>query len=168
MPLHQASTLSPADVTSAVVSSGTINSVSVPMLLAWWQQRKRMAHVQSLPNATLLKVDETYLKAYHRLMEIYSVVKSGGVNTQTEAVRAFAQRESVLLNQKLQEIETTEALGETEKHQERKKIEQELRELRSANNWRLQALANITPEEEAIVKQYLPDIENTLMHVQHI
>ena len=153
MPLHQASTLSPA----------TLNSVSVPMLLSWWQQRKRVANARSYANPTLPKGDDTYLKAYYRLMEVYSVVKSGGVQVQTEAVKAFAQRESVLLNQRLQEIETAESLEETVKHQEREKVEQEIQELRSANSWRLQALTNIAPEEEATVKQYLPDIENTLM-----
>lgn len=156
MPLHSASTLEPA----------TINSVSVPVLLSWWQQRKRIASVRSYPSATLPKSDEIYLRAYYRLMEVYSVVKSGGVQAQTEAVKAFARRESGLLNQRLQEIETATELEEDVKLQEREKVNQEIEELRSANSWRLQTLTNIAPDEEAVVQRYLADIEKTLMHAQ--
>ncbi|MEL6159528.1 MAG: hypothetical protein AAGJ95_17105 [Cyanobacteria bacterium J06554_11] len=156
MPLPISSTLGPS----------TITGVSVPLLLEWWQQRKRVATLRSHLSATLPKGDEAYLKAYYRLMEIYSVVKSGGVQAQTEAVQAFAQRESGLLNQRLSEIESAEELAEAAKQQEREKVRQELEELRSANSWRLQTLTNIAPDEEAAVKQYLPDIERTLMQVQ--
>ncbi|MGD1865354.1 MAG: hypothetical protein ACFB0D_12430 [Phormidesmis sp.] len=158
MPLHNPSTLTAA----------TINSVSIPILLEWWQQRKRIATVRSHLSATLPKGDETYLKAYYRLMEVYSVVKSGGVQAQTEAVQAFAKRESVLLNQRLNEIEAAEELAEAAKKQEREKVHQEIQELRSANNWRLQALTNIAPDEEATVKQYLTDIERTLTQAQYV
>lgn len=157
MPLHNSSTL----------TAITINSVSIPILLEWWQQRKRIATVRSHLSATLPKGDETYLKAYYRLMEVYSVVKSGGVKAQTEAVQAFAKRESTLLNQRLSEIEQAEELAETTKAQEREKVQQEIQELRSANKWRLQALTNIAPDEEATVKQYLTDIEKTLMQMQY-
>jgi len=155
MPLHNSSTLTP-----------TVSSVSIPILLEWWQQRKRIATVRSHLSATLPKGDETYLKAYYRLMEVYSVVKSGGVKAQTEAVQAFAKRESILLNQRLNAIEAAEELAEADKEQEREKVHQEIQELRSANNWRLQALTNIAPDEEATVKQYIVDIEKTLMQVQ--
>ena len=156
MPLHD----------SSIPTATTINSVSIPILLEWWQQRKRVATVRSHLSATLPKGDETYLKAYYRLMEVYSVVKSGGVKAQTEAVRAFAQRESFLLTQRLNDIEKAEELAEATKKQEREKVEQEIKELRSANSWRLQALTNIAPDEEASVKQYLTDIEKALMQVQ--
>lgn len=156
MPLHD----------SSIPTATTINSVSIPILLEWWQQRKRIATVRSHLSATLPKGDETYLKAYYRLMEVYSVVKSGGVKAQTEAVRAFAQRESFLLTQRLNDIEKAEELAEATKKQEREKVEQEIKELRSANSWRLQALTNIAPDEEASVKQYLTDIEKALMQVQ--
>ncbi|MEL6938759.1 MAG: hypothetical protein AAFO84_06150 [Cyanobacteria bacterium J06598_1] len=153
MPLHSSSTLSAAP----------INSTSIPLLLEWWQQRKRIASVRSHLSATMPKADETYLKAYYRLMEVYSVVKSGGVQAQTEAVQAFARRESVLLNQRLNEIEAAEELAEAAKRREREKVKQEMQELRSANSWRLQALTNIAPDEEATVKQYITDIERTLI-----
>ena len=88
------------------------------------------------------------------------------MQAQTEAVRAFSKRESVLLTQRLAEIEAAENLPLNKKRQEREKVEQELNELRSANNWRLKALVNIAPEEEAVVKQYLPDIEKTLIQAR--
>ena len=157
MPLHNSST----------PITATISSTSIPLLLEWWQQRKRIASARTHLGSTLPKGDEAYLKAYYRLMEVYSVVKSGGVQAQTEAVQAFAQRESVLLKQRLNEIEATEELAETAKRQERRKVEQEIQELQSANSWRLQALTNIAPDEEATVKQYLPDIEKTLLQAQY-
>lgn len=146
-------------------NSSTITNISIPMLLDWWQQRKRLANARGNLHATLPKEDETYLQSYYRLMEVYSVVKSGGVKAQTEAVQAFAKRESRLLNQRLAEIEAAE-LAESEKRRSREKIKQEMNELRCANDWRLKALINIEPEEEAVVKQYLPDIEKTLMQAQ--
>lgn len=151
---------------SSTTGPSTITGVSVPLLLEWWQQRKRVATLRSNLSATLPKGDEAYLKAYYRLMEIYSVVKSGGVKAQTEAVQAFARREAGLLNQRLSEIESTKELAETAKQHEREKVKQELEELHSANSWRLQTLTNIAPDEEAAVRQYLPDIERTLMQAQ--
>ena len=113
---------------SSALTSAAISSVTIPLLLDWWQQRKRIANARTNLHVTLPKGDEAYLQAYYRLMEIYSVVKSGGVKAQTEAVQAFAQRESVLLNQRLSEIEATDELEEPAKVQEREKVEQELQE----------------------------------------
>ena len=144
----------------------TIKSISIPLLLDWWQKRKRVASVRTNLHRTLPKVDDAYLKAYYRLMEVYSVVKSGGVKTQVEAVHAFAERESKLLQQQLDAIALADDLTPSEKQQEQKKIQQELTELHSANDWRLQTLANITPDEEALVQQYLPDIERTLIQAE--
>jgi hypothetical protein len=141
----------------------TINSVSIPLLLEWWQHRKRVASVRSNLHGTLPKGDDAYLQAYYRLMEVYSVVKSGGVKAQTEAVHAFATRESLLLKQRLAELDAANALSDAEKQLAREKIEQELSELRSANDWRLRALSNIAPDEESTVKRYLSEIERTLM-----
>ncbi|MEL6351551.1 MAG: hypothetical protein AAFR58_07290 [Cyanobacteria bacterium J06627_28] len=151
---------------SSALTSAAITSVTIPLLLDWWQQRKRIANARTNLHITLPKGDDTYLQAYYRLMEIYSVVKSGGVKAQTEAVQAFAQRESVLLSQRLSEIEAADELEEPVKVQEREKVEQELQELHSANTWRLQTLTNIAPDEEAIVRQYLTDIERTLIQSQ--
>lgn len=145
-------------------TASTIKGVSIPLLLEWWQQRKRLASSYSNLHTTLPKGDEPYLQAYYRLMEIYSVVKSGGVQAQTEAIQAFAERETRLLDQQLAELEAA-AQSEDEKRSQRKKIQQELSELHAANQWRLQALADISPEEEAIVRQYLPNIESTLIQI---
>lgn len=146
-------------------TSSAINGVSIPLLLEWWQQRKRLASSHSNLHTTLPKGDETHLQAYYRLMEIYSVVKSGGVQAQTEAIHAFAGRETGLLKQQLAELEAA-AQSEDKKQSQREKIEKELTELHAANSWRLQALTDISPEEEAVVRQYLPNIESTLMQIK--
>lgn len=148
-------------------ASATINHVSIPLLLDWWQQRKRLANARGNLHATLApKGDETYLNAYYRLMEIYSVVKSGGVQVQKEAVEAFAKREGDLLHQRLSQIAADPTLTPEAKQKEQEMIEQELNELRCANEWRLQTLSAISPEEEALVRQNLSAIESTLMQLQ--
>lgn len=143
-----------------------INSISIPLLLDWWQQRKKIASIRSNLHGTLPKNDEAYLSAYYRLMEVYSVVKSGGVKAQIEATRAFAEREVETLHQRLVAVEAAATLAEGEKQREKEKIQKELSDLHSANDWRLKTLMNIAPDEEAIVEQHLPDIERTLMPVK--
>ena len=146
--------------------TSTINSISIPLLLEWWQQRQLITSVRCNLHKTLPKGDEAYLQAYYRLMEVYSVVKSGGVQAQKEAVRAFAQRESLLLHQRLADVDAGPQLAEQEKQSEKEKIRQELSKLHSANDWRLQALTDIAPSEEAVVRRHLCDIERTLMQAQ--
>ena len=147
-------------------SSSPIFQTSIPVLLDWWQKRKRLVRSPIKLSAAMPHSDDTYLRAYYRLMEVYSVVKSGGVQAQTEAVKAFAEREAMLLNQRLSEIEATAEIDEAEKLQEREKVEQELQELRCANDWRLKTLTAIEPAEEAAVAKHLRDIERTLMQAQ--
>lgn len=157
-----------ATVSPAQTSAATINRANLLLLLEWWPQRKRVANLRNHLGTTFPKSDETYLQAYHRLMEVYSVVKSGGVQARTEAVKAFVERESTQLNQRLREIEATAELSEAEKQKERAKIEQEFEELNQSNRWRLQMLASITPEEEAAVSQNLSDIEQTLIQTPSV
>ncbi len=147
----------------SISTISNINSISIPLLLDWWRQRKKTASIRSNLHTTLPKGDEAYLNAYYRLMEVYSVVKSGGAKAQIEATLAFAEREADLLNQRLAEVESAATLAEGEKQREKEKIQKELSELRSANDWRLQTLTNIAPDEEATVVQHLSDIERTLM-----
>ena len=137
MPLHTVPTI-----------STTIHRISIPLLLDWWQQRKRVATVRSNLHRTLPRGDETYLQAYYRLMEVYSVVKSGGVKAQIEAIEAFSGRESKLLHDRLAAIAADEAQTPQEKQAATEKIQQELHELHSAHDWRLQSLTDITPDEE--------------------
>ncbi len=167
MPPHTASTpINRISLSGVSIDGASINGVSIPMLLDWWQHRKRSANRRSNLHRTLINGDELYLQSYYRLMEVYSVVKSGGVKAQIEAVKAFSKRESALLNQQLAQIASDAALNDLEKQQARKKINQELIELEAANNWRLQSLSAIDPAEEALVEQHLPAIESTLMSVQ--
>ncbi len=167
MPLPTASThINRISLSGVSIDGASIKGVSIPMLLDWWQHRKRVANRRTNLHRTLPKGDEHYLQSYYRLMEVYSVVKSGGVKAQIEAVKAFSKRESALLDQQLAQIAGDETLNNLEKQQARKKITQEVIELEAANNWRLQALTAIDPAEEALVKQHLPAIESTLMSVQ--
>lgn len=144
----------------------TIKSISIPLLLDWWQQRKRIASVRSNLHRTRPTVDDTYLQAYYRLMEVYSVVKAGGVVAQVEAVHAFAKRESQRLHQRLDAIAAAKNLTPHEQQQQRQQLQQELTELHSANDWRLQMLKAITPDEESLVRQHLAEIERTLMQAE--
>ena len=148
------------------VSSSPIFQTSIPVLLEWWQKRKRLVRSPIKLSTAVHHSDDSYLQAYYRLMEVYSVVKSGGVQAQTEAVKAFAEREATLLNQRLSEIEAASEIDEKEKLQEREKVKQELDELRCANDWRLKTLTAIEPAEEAAVAKYLRDIEKTLIQPQ--
>ncbi len=166
--MHTPSAPAPDLATTTALSPAPITSASLSLLLEWWPQRKRVANLRNHLGATLPKSEETYLQAYHRLMEIYSVVKSGGVQARAEAVKAFVERESALLNQRLCEIETATDVPEDKKREERAKIEQEFEELNQSNNWRLNMLTNIAPEEEAIVRQHLSDIEQTLIQTQSV
>ncbi|MBE9077844.1 hypothetical protein IQ241_11150 [Romeria aff. gracilis LEGE 07310] len=137
-------------------NSPVIGPTSIPLLLRWWQQRKRLAAARYSVQPGTVSADANYLRAYRRLMEIYSVVKAGGVQAQIEASQAFFEREMAALQQVL----------ETLPDPAREHVEQEIRELESATRWRLEQLQKITPQEEAAVQQSLVDIERSLMQLQ--
>lgn len=90
-----------------------------------------------------------------RLMEIYCVVKAGGVQIQVEAAQAHLARETAKLEL---EISGLESQGLNSRH-----AAQDLTELHNSVTWRLALLQDITPEEEAAVVAHLPDLERQLL-----
>lgn len=139
-----------------------ISNATIPLLLQWWQQRKRLASSAGVLSSPVLKdTDTSYLDACHRMMEIYSVVKSGGVVAQREAAQAHLQREKSAIEQALMQLSRQSASHDTAA--QKAQLNAEIQELASAVNWRLSALNDIDPTEEAAVKQHLREIERVLM-----
>ena len=95
-------------------------------------------------------------------MEVYSVVKAGGVAAQIEAAQAYLQRERQSLQQQLATLPTTKEAPN--QHQKQTQLNHEVQELESSVNWRLHSLKEIKPEEEAAVRQYMAEIERILLH----
>ncbi|NEP18327.1 MAG: hypothetical protein F6J97_15725 [Leptolyngbya sp. SIO4C1] len=132
----------------------TITTASIPLLLEWWQQRKRLATANGVNSLPVFKnTDDSYLDAYRRLMEVYSVVKSGGVQVQTEAAKAHLSRELAALHQ----------AADAAASERQAQIQQEILELERSTAWRLSTLNTIRPAEEAAVRQYLSEIEQVLL-----
>lgn len=91
-------------------------------------------------------------------MEIYCVVKSGGVKVRAEAARAFLERENTKLEAELAHLEAQEAPDS----QAIQNLHQEIAELHRSVNWRLAILQSIHPDEEATVAECLSDIEQQM------
>ncbi len=139
-----------------------ISAATIPLLLQWWQQRKRLASSAGVLSSPVLKdTDESYLDACHRMMDIYSVVKAGGVRAQREAAQAHLQREQAAIHRAIRDLTRQPASHETVSA--KAQLEAEAQELASAVNWRLSTLSEIDPAEESAVKRYLKDIEQVLM-----
>jgi hypothetical protein len=140
-----------------------INATTIPLLLQWWQHRKRLANASSMP--VFKDTDDHYLEAYHRMMEVYAVVKAGGVKAQVQAAQEYLHRERSALQKALEDL-TAQAAGNAQNlTHEHERLNQEVQELEQSTNWRLSSLKDIRPEEEAAVKKYLSEIERTLMQV---
>jgi DNA-binding transcriptional regulator GbsR (MarR family) len=145
----------------------TINRTSIALLIEWWTRRKRLARSHSVASSPLMQdADSTYLEAYHRTMEVYAVVKAGGVQAQIEAAHAYFQREVQPLHQAIHALEAKgeKNISPSDLHPEHQRLTQEIQDLERSLNWRLSALKDIHPEEEKAVKQYLNEIEGILMH----
>ncbi|MEO0536882.1 MAG: hypothetical protein AAF215_23855 [Cyanobacteria bacterium P01_A01_bin.123] len=93
---------------------------------------------------------------YQRLMEVYCVVKAGGVAVQVEAAQALLQRETTLLEA---EIAT---LFPEETHHRAAMLRQEIQDLKNSVHWRIEQLQQILPEEEAVVRGVIVAIEARL------
>ncbi|MBD0337140.1 MAG: hypothetical protein ICV62_16755 [Cyanobacteria bacterium Co-bin13] len=92
-----------------------------------------------------------------RLMEIYCVVKAGGVQVQTEAAQAHLSRELAQLKAELAEAETQRPNSSRSAI-----LHQEIEDLRRSVHWRLTRLRGIDPNEEAAVAACLTEIEQGL------
>ncbi|MEO0539518.1 MAG: hypothetical protein AAFZ80_01490 [Cyanobacteria bacterium P01_A01_bin.105] len=139
-----------------------ISNATIPLLLQWWQQRKRLASSSGVLSSPVLKdTDDAYLEACHRMMEIYAVVKAGGVKAQREAAEAHLQREQAAIDQALGKLRQQPASSDTAMAQAQ--LQAEAQELASAVDWRLSALKQIDAAEETAVVRHLRDIERVLM-----
>jgi hypothetical protein len=91
---------------------------------------------------------------YVRLMEIYCVVKAGGRVAQIEAARRLEETEKAGLRQEIAELsQQPEAEGRV------RALQHEIQELERSIANRISYLAAIAPQEEAMVRQCLPDID---------
>lgn len=83
---------------------------------------------------------------FERLMEIYCVVKTGGVQMQTEAAEDYMRREQARIEGEIAELKAQDpnagSLGA---------LAQEIIDLKDAVAWRLAFLESISPAEEAAV-----------------
>ncbi|MEM9007348.1 MAG: hypothetical protein AAGE59_27970 [Cyanobacteria bacterium P01_F01_bin.86] len=93
--------------------------------------------------------------AYVRLMEIYCVVKAGGIAEQTEVARRLEAIEKAVLQKEIQALS-----GRADAHSRVQALEQEIQELERSVAHRLQYLATIQPEEAAIVESCVSEIDS--------
>lgn len=82
-----------------------------------------------------------YWPLYGRLIEVYCVVKQGGVSAQVEAAQAMLSQERQTLMAQMGELTPPSGL-----------LHQELRDLERSVDWRIQELRKIHPSEEQAVR----------------
>ncbi|MEM9808369.1 MAG: hypothetical protein AAF959_24155 [Cyanobacteria bacterium P01_D01_bin.56] len=136
-----------------------INETSIPVILQWWQRRKRRATSGDvLSNPVVKDVDSTYLDKYQRLINVYAVVKSGGAAAQIQAAHDHWDREREAIDRRLGQIG-----NQPETNDEYLRLLSEAQELERSARWRISHLKDIHPEEEVAVQQHLPEIEQALI-----
>ncbi len=91
---------------------------------------------------------------FHRLMDVYCVVKAGGVAAQIAIAQRLEATESASL---LAELETL--AQQPDQASRRAAVQWELAELSRAMRHRVQFLSTISPQEEAFVQTHLTEIE---------
>ncbi|MEM1253807.1 MAG: hypothetical protein AAGI69_15365 [Cyanobacteria bacterium P01_H01_bin.21] len=136
-----------------------ISQTSIPVILQWWLRRKRRANARDvLSNPVINNGDSNYLDKYQRLMDVYSVVKSGGAEAQIQAIHEHWEREREALTRRLNQIS-----NQPDATDEYLRLQQEARELESSTQWRINHLKDIHPDEEIAVRECLPEIEQVLI-----
>ncbi|MEM6254646.1 MAG: hypothetical protein AAF821_17165 [Cyanobacteria bacterium P01_D01_bin.156] len=136
-----------------------ISETSIPVILQWWQRRKRRATSGDvLSNPVVKDIDSTYLSKYQRLMNVYAVVKSGGAAAQIQATNDHLEREKAAIDRRLGQIG-----NQPDTNDEYLQLLQEAQELERSARWRINRLQEIQPEEEVAVREYLPAIEDALI-----
>lgn len=136
-----------------------ISETSIPVILQWWQRRKRRATSGDvLSNPVVQDVDTNYLDKYQRLMNVYSVVKSGGAAAQIQAAHDHWDRERQAIDRRLGQIG-----NQPETNDEYLRLLHEAQELERTSRWRINCLQDIQPEEESAVRDHLPEIEQALV-----
>ncbi|MGD1854833.1 MAG: hypothetical protein ACFB2W_11340 [Leptolyngbyaceae cyanobacterium] len=136
-----------------------ISETSIPVILHWWQRRKRLATSGNvLSNPVVKDVDSNYLDKYQRLMDVYAVVKSGGAAAQIQAAKDYCDREREAITRRLSQIS-----NQPEATDEYLRLLHEAQEIERSTHWRINQLQDIQPEEETAVQVYLPEIEQVLI-----
>lgn len=96
--------------------------------------------------------------AYYRLMELYCVVKAGGLEAQRHVAERLLQQETAALHAEIAALNAQP--GEDPLRPNRlRALHQEIEELRRSVAHRLAYLDSISAEEAAIVARCLPTID---------
>lgn len=99
--------------------------------------------------------------AYQRLLEIYCVVKAGGLATQVAVAQRLQQQEQAVLNAEIASLRT-----QANSDSRIQALEQERWELDQAIGDRLHYLSTIHPEEAAALAACLTDIDTHFLGQQ--
>ncbi|MEO0350611.1 MAG: hypothetical protein AAF282_11255 [Cyanobacteria bacterium P01_A01_bin.15] len=136
-----------------------ISATAIPVILQWWQRRKRRATSGDvLSNPVVKNVDSAYLDKYQRLMDVYSVVKSGGVAAQIQAATEHWDRDRDAITRRLSQMS-----NQPEAADEYLRLQHESQELERSIRRRISQLKDIQPEEENAVREHLSEIEQALI-----
>ncbi|MGP1375396.1 MAG: hypothetical protein ACTS3T_21395 [Almyronema sp.] len=133
-----------------------LTSEGLEQILGWWQQRLENSQ---MPQPSTETTATTLGQQYRHLMEVFCVVKAGGVAGQLQAAQALLQREQAEL-----EATLTAAIAAKDSHKI-DQVGQELEELQKSVSWRVTLLKAIHPEDEALVQSQLARIEQVLRAV---
>ena len=136
-----------------------ISATAIPVILLWWQRRKRRATSGDvLSNPVVKNVDSDYLDKYQRLMDVYAVVKSGGVSAQIQAATEHWDRDRDAITRRLSQMS-----NQPEAADEYLRLQHEAQELERTIRRRISQLKDIHPEEETAVRDHLSEIEQALI-----
>lgn len=128
----------------------------IRQVLGWWLLNQT---AESGRNAALSSVEEETagLNDYYRLMEIYCLVKIGGVKGQIEAAQTLLARERRALEVEIADLDNPDSCPDRISL-----LRQEILELENSTRWRISQLEIIQAEEERAVINCLSAIENAL------
>jgi len=113
--------------------------------------------IQTLLNDTA-RAD--FSSEYVRLMEIYCVVKAGGVAAQIEVAHRLKQSERLALQAEIDALtKQPDAAGRVES------LQQEIEEMEQSIANRVAYLQSIDPQEEAHIRSCMPLIDNYFAHL---
>ncbi|NER79064.1 MAG: hypothetical protein F6K42_05690 [Leptolyngbya sp. SIO1D8] len=91
---------------------------------------------------------------YVRLMEIYCVVKAGGITAQQTVAQRLQETEKAALLTEIQSLSTQSGMESRVQA-----LQQEIQELEKSVSDRLAYLSSIDPHEATLIQTCLPDID---------
>ena len=86
-----------------------LTDARIRQVLAWWLQTQPANAGKSIANHST-EDDTILLNTYYRLMEIYCMVKAGGVKGQIEAAQTLLAREKVALEAEIAAVNHSDSL----------------------------------------------------------